>query len=98
MTEKSFWSRLFDFSFSSFVTLKIIPVLYGLWIAIGVIVALGMLTGGVGIMRFGYGWSGSSFFLSLIWTVGFFFLWVIGGRVWMKTEHVGSGPGRREGA
>ncbi|RPF46629.1 uncharacterized protein DUF4282 [Thermodesulfitimonas autotrophica] len=85
MTEKSFWSRLFDFSFSSFVTLKIIPVLYGLWIAIGVIVALGMLTGGVGIMRFGYGWSGSSFFLSLIWAVVFFFLWVIGGRVWMET-------------
>lgn len=83
MTEKSFWSRLFDFSFSSFITLKIIPVLYGLWIAIGAIGALGMLTGGIGMMRLG--WSGGGFFFGLIWAVVFFFLWVIGGRVWMET-------------
>lgn len=82
MTEKSFWSRLFDFSFSSFITLKIIPVLYGLWIAIGAIGALGMLATG-GMMHFGW-WAGRTFF-SLIWAVVFFFLWVIGGRVWMET-------------
>lgn len=86
MTEKSFWSRLFDFSFSSFVTLKIIPVLYGLWIVIGAIGALSMLTGGMGMVHLGYGWSGGAFFLlALIWAVVFFFLWVIGGRVWMET-------------
>lgn len=85
MTEKSFWSRLFDFSFSSFVTLKIIPVLYGLWIVIGAIGALSMLPGGMGMMHLGYGWSGGAFFLGLIWAVVFFFLWVIGGRVWMET-------------
>ncbi|RDV83262.1 DUF4282 domain-containing protein [Ammonifex thiophilus] len=85
MEEKSFWSRLFDFSFSSFVTLKIIPFLYGLWIAIGVIVSLSMLAGGASFMRFGYGFSGGSFLLSLIWAVIYFFLWVIGGRIWMET-------------
>lgn len=83
MTEKSFWSRLFDFSFSTFVTLKIVPVLYGLWIAIGAIGALGMLIG-MGAMPFGYN-SAGVFLLALIWAVVFFFLWVIGGRVWMET-------------
>ncbi|NPV29808.1 MAG: DUF4282 domain-containing protein [Firmicutes bacterium] len=84
MTEKSFWSRLFDFSFSSFITLKIIPVQYGLWIAIGAIGALGMLaTGGMRTMQFSW-WLGN-FLFSLIWAVVFFFLWVIGGRVWMET-------------
>ncbi|ACX52860.1 hypothetical protein Adeg_1771 [Ammonifex degensii KC4] len=85
MEEKSFWSRLFDFSFSSFVTLKIIPFLYGLWIAVGAIVSLSMLVGGVGFMHFGYGFSGGGFFLSLVWAVIYFFLWVIGGRIWMET-------------
>lgn len=71
MTEKSFWPRLFDFSFSSFVTLKIIPILYCLWIAIGVIGALGMLaTGGMRTMQFGW-WLGN-FLFSLIWAVVFF--------------------------
>jgi len=50
MQERSFWSQLFDFSFSSFVTLKVIKVLYGLWIVIGVIAALSTLTGGLGMM------------------------------------------------
>lgn len=88
MQERSFWSQLFDFSFSSFVTLKVIKVLYGLWIVIGVIAALSTLSGGLGMMgymHFGYGWSAGAFLLSLIWAVIFFFLWVIGGRVWMET-------------
>ncbi|MGQ9498599.1 MAG: DUF4282 domain-containing protein [Desulfotomaculales bacterium] len=88
MQERSFWSQLFDFSFSSFVTLKVIKVLYGLWIVIGVIAAMSTLTGGLGmmgIMHFGYGWSTGAFLLSLIWAVIFFFLWVIGGRIWMET-------------
>lgn len=85
MTEKSFWSRLFDFSFSSFITLKIIPVLYGLWIAIGVVEAVAILTAGGLRSLVRFGWSGGSVFLSLIWAVVFFFLWVIGGRVWMET-------------
>ncbi len=84
MTEKSFWSRLFDFSFSSFITLKIIPVLYGLWIAIGAIGALGMLATG-GMRRMQFSWWLGNFLFSLIWAVVFFFLWVIGGRVWMET-------------
>ncbi|HHW40244.1 MAG TPA: DUF4282 domain-containing protein [Syntrophomonadaceae bacterium] len=83
MQERGFWSQLFDFSFSSFVTLKVIKVLYSLWIAIGAIGALGMLMG-KGVMPFGY-ISAGVFLLSLIWAVVFFFLWVIGGRVWMET-------------
>ncbi len=80
---KIFLVPAFRFSFSSFVTLKIIPVLYCQWIAIGAIGALTMLTGGIGMMRLG--WSGEGFFLGLIWSVVYFFLWVIGDRVWMET-------------
>ena len=78
ITEKSFLPA-FRVSFFTVATLRITPVLYGLWIAIGAIGALGMLTG-MGVMPFGY-ISAVVFLLALIWAVVFFFLWVIGGWV-----------------
>ncbi|MGQ9498603.1 MAG: DUF4282 domain-containing protein, partial [Desulfotomaculales bacterium] len=69
---KIFLVPAFRFSFSSFVTLQIIPALYGRWVLIGAIGALSMLTGGMGMMRLGYNWWGGAFFLGLIWAVVFF--------------------------
>ncbi|MGQ9712974.1 MAG: DUF4282 domain-containing protein, partial [Desulfotomaculales bacterium] len=95
---KIFLVPAFRFSFSSFVTLQIIPALYGRWVLIGAIGALSTLTSGVGVMHFGYNWWGGAFFLGLIWAVVFFSLWVIGGRVcnyraFPRRKHVGIGRG-----
>lgn len=55
MQSRSFFSSLFDFTFSSFVTLRFIKVLYGVFMAIAGIIALGLFfavasQGGVAIV------------------------------------------------
>jgi hypothetical protein len=49
--EKGFFGSLFDFSFQSFITTKLIPVLYGLALLAVVLSAIGLLTrGGAGVI------------------------------------------------
>lgn len=55
MQSRSFFSSLFDFSFSSFVTLRFIKVLYGIFMAIAAIIGLAIFftfasQGGVAIV------------------------------------------------
>ncbi|MBP0021382.1 MAG: DUF4282 domain-containing protein [Cyanobacteria bacterium SBLK] len=44
--EKGFFGRLFDFSFSEFVALKIVSLLYGLGIGIAGIISIAVIIGG----------------------------------------------------
>jgi hypothetical protein len=44
--EKGFFGRLFDFSFSEFLALKIVSLLYGLGIGIAGIIAIAIIIGG----------------------------------------------------
>ena len=47
----NFFGALFDFSFTSFITTKLIPVLYGIWLVLIVLSAVIFLTrGGAGII------------------------------------------------
>jgi uncharacterized protein DUF4282 len=39
-TQASFFPALFDFSFSSFITIKLVRVLFGLGLALGALIAL----------------------------------------------------------
>jgi len=55
MQSKNFLSSLFDFSFTSFVTLRFIKILYGIFMALAALVALAVFftfarQGGVGIL------------------------------------------------
>ncbi len=43
---QNFFEALFDFSFSEFVTTKIIKVIYGLGVAIAAIAAIGLIVNG----------------------------------------------------
>lgn len=45
--EKSFFGSLFDLSFSSFVTTKIVKLLYGLWLLAAALILLGSIGGGI---------------------------------------------------
>lgn len=47
-----FFSALFDFSFSQFITTRLIPILYGLALVVGAVMALFYLVVG---FRFGFG-------------------------------------------
>ncbi|HET6849618.1 MAG TPA: DUF4282 domain-containing protein [Gaiellales bacterium] len=50
-TGAGFFGALFDFSFTSFITTKLIPVLYGIVLVMIVLSAIGLLTrGGVGVI------------------------------------------------
>jgi len=76
-TDRGFWKKLFDFSFSSFVTLDIIKILYILAVAFLGIVALTILFGGaVG--------GSAGFLLALIFATIWFLLNVIWVRVGLE--------------
>jgi hypothetical protein len=53
--DKGFFAALFDFSFSSFVTTKVLKVLYGIWILGAVGVLLGGFASAVFQMTSSYG-------------------------------------------
>ncbi len=75
--QNSLIGSLFDFSFSHFVTMKIIPILYGI---IMVLVALASLV-------FAFSGFASNFFaglLTLILAPVFFFFYVVVSRIWLE--------------
>lgn len=77
LSGSGFFSKLFDFSFSSFVTISIIKVIYGVLIAVAAVVALVIL---VGLASQG----GASIVLGLVLAPLAFIFYVILSRVWME--------------
>ena len=76
-SDKGFFGTLFDFSFSTFVTTKLIKLLYILVIAFGALSCIsfgarGVIYGGLGGI------------VSLVLAPVVFFLWVLIGRVWLE--------------
>ncbi|HSW38495.1 MAG TPA: DUF4282 domain-containing protein [Acidobacteriota bacterium] len=47
--EKSFFSKLFDFSFREFVTPTVVGIVYGIMVVLAMIAALGFIVTGFGI-------------------------------------------------
>jgi hypothetical protein len=82
MEDKGFFGALFDMSFSEFVTIKLVRILYILMlilIAIGLIV--GLITSLVSMFSRGGFLTG---LLGLIFTPIVALIWVIMARVWME--------------
>ncbi len=75
--QKGFFGSLFDFSFSSFVTTKLIKVVYGIQMVIAVLAALGLIV--TGFMQ-GTGYGIGALVLSPI----AFFVYLILARVWCE--------------
>ena len=73
----NFLSALFDFSFSEFVTTKIIKILYGILIALAVVAAFVAIIAGF----IDSAWQG---ILMLILSPFLFLLYVIMARVWLE--------------
>ena len=77
MNDKGFFGSLFDFSFSEFITPRIIKLLFVLAIIISAIVALVMLFAGIAK-------GGPGAFLAIILAPVLFLLYVIMARVWLE--------------
>lgn len=76
-SHKGFFGRLFDISFSEFITTEIIKILYVLAIIVAVIVAVSSVVKGFSD-SVGYG------IVSLIVAVILFFVYVLVARVWLE--------------
>ncbi len=75
---EGFFKSLFDFSFSSFITTRVIKILYILFVAGAAIAALG-------IIIFGFSQSAGTGILNLIIVAPLVFLiWVISARVYLE--------------
>jgi hypothetical protein len=75
--QKGFFASLFDFSFTEFITVKIIKILYGIIIVLA----------GIGVLFFivtGFQTSAAMGILYLILSPLVFILWVILARVWLE--------------
>jgi hypothetical protein len=77
MGDKGFFGSLFDFSFSEFITPRIIKLLFVLAIIISAIFAIMMFVAGISE-------GGGAAFLSLIGAPLLFLLYVIMARVWLE--------------
>ncbi len=77
MEEKGLIGRLFDFSFTEFVTAKVIPVLFGITIVLQAIAVLTMI-GGAFKSGFGRG------LLTLILSPVIYLLMVLMARIWCE--------------
>jgi len=77
MGDKGFFGSLFDFSFSEFITPRIIKLLFVLAIIIAAIFALFMLVAGIA-------GGGAEAFLAIIGAPLLFLLYVIMARVWLE--------------
>ncbi len=77
MENKGFFASLFDLSFSEFVTIRIIKVLFVLAIILSGIFAVGILVAGLA------GGAGKGV-LALIAAPIVFFLYVLGARIWLE--------------
>lgn len=75
---EGFFKSLFDFSFSSFITTRVIKILYILFVIGAVITALGIIIAG-----FTRG-PGNGLFNLIIVGPLVFLLWVIGARVYLE--------------
>lgn len=75
--DKGFFEALFDLSFSSFVTTKLIKVIYILIIALSAVMAVGVLGGGIrgGVV---------GIVVALLMAPTLFVLAVLSGRVWLE--------------
>jgi len=94
-TDRGFWKKLFDFSFSSFVTLDIIKILYILAVAFLGIAALAILFEGPFLLALIFApiW----FLLSVIWVrVGLELIIVIF-KIWENTSFLAGRLKEREG-
>lgn len=72
-----FFASLFDFSFTEFITTKMIKFLYGLGMLLGGVVALGMIIAG-------FAQSAIIGIVFLVLSPLIFLLYVIGARVWLE--------------
>ena len=72
-----FFASLFDFSFTEFITTKLIKFLYGLGMLLGAVMALGLIIAG-------FAQSAIVGILFLILSPLVFLLYVIGARVWLE--------------
>ncbi len=77
MAEKGFFGALFDISFSEFITVRLIKVLF-------VIAIIGSAIGAVTILIGGIASGGGAAFLSIIMAPIAFFLYVLMARVWLE--------------
>jgi hypothetical protein len=78
VVNKGFFVRLFDLSFSDFVTTKIVSLLYIIAIILAGLLSLAMLSNGLNSRS---GWTGVA---SLISAPLFFFLFVLLARIWLE--------------
>jgi len=72
-----FFASLFDFSFTEFITTKLIKFLYGLGMLLGGVMALGLIIAG-------FAQSAIVGILFLVLSPLVFLLYVIGARVWLE--------------
>ena len=77
MAEKGFFGTLFDLSFSQFITVRIIKVLF-------VIAIIGSGIGALALLISGIASGGGGAFLSIILAPIVFFLYVLMARVWLE--------------
>jgi hypothetical protein len=76
--KKGFFVALFDFSFSSFVTTKVLKVLYGLWLLVVVFVLIGGIIGAVTQMTSRYGDVLTGLLMLILSPVGAFLTLILG--------------------
>jgi hypothetical protein len=77
MENKGFFGGLFDLSFTEFVTIRVIKVLYILAILISAIGALVLLIGGIAK-------GGGMAFIAIILAPIAFFLYILMARIWLE--------------
>ncbi|MCX8053074.1 MAG: DUF4282 domain-containing protein [Armatimonadetes bacterium] len=78
--DKGFFSRLFDFSFSEFITMSIVKVLYVLAVIASAVAALFTLVGGLMML----GSEVAQGLLMIILSPIVFILYVICARIWLE--------------
>jgi hypothetical protein len=75
--EKGFFASLFDMSFSSFITTKLVKVIFIIWMILAVIVAIGLIVAG-------FQESAGLGILALVLSPVAFLLYMILGRVYCE--------------
>lgn len=76
--KKGFFGALFDFSFSSFVTTKVLKLLYGLWMLVVIGVLFGGIIGAIVQMTDRYGSVAVGFLMLILAPVAAVFTLVFG--------------------
>ncbi len=76
--KKGFFGALFDFSFSSFVTTKVLKLLYGLWMLVVIGVLFGGIIGAIVQMTDRYGSVAAGFLMLVLSPIAAVFTLVFG--------------------